>query len=256
MHESGNQLFPVSFTVSAAHLAMELYGAFGLPEKIGDSFVVVVSGTAAVASVVVVLSCFPGTPGQEDPGIRTEGAVVKIGEQGPHAETHGSGDAGSFGEPAVIMNSGIQSHDATHAGTADGGAFPEGNGAVFPVDHRLDFIDDPVHGGFTLGIKLAKPAFGRIGHIFAEPFVAFMAAFNTNQDHGFFPAQEKFLHAPGLAIGGILVQEKVVAVKEIHDRIVFLGVVIVFRQPDVQHPTDTFGTVNKVAFYDHKRFLR
>ena len=115
------------------------------------------------------------------------------------------------------------------------------------------FVNDPVHGGFAHGFKLAEPALGGVGHVFAEPLVALVAAFDAHYDHGFVPAQEKFLHAPGFAIGGILVPKQIVAVEKVHDRVAFCGVVIVFRQPDVEAPVGTLGGIDKVALEDHKR---
>ena len=251
MHEGGDKLFPVGLTVAAVDLAVEFDSGLTFPENIGDVFVVIVGGTAAVRTVIMVLLGLSGAPGEINPGVRANDTAGQIPLQRLHAEAHGGRDTGNLGKPAVIVDTGIKRHDATHAGTADGGAFPEGNGAVFPVNHGFDLVYDPVHGGFSLGIELAEPAFGRIGHIFTEAFISLMTAFNTHHDHGLGPAIQEFLHAPGFAVGGIFVEEQIVAIKKIHDGIPFIGVIVTFRKPDMQGTGNTLGGIDKVAFNDH-----
>ena len=238
--------------MAAAHLAFHFHRGFDLLQTVRHGFVVVIGLTAAVAPVVMGFPGLPGTPGQIHPGIGTDGAALHVGNQRGHAEAHGGGYAGRLGKPPVIMDCAVQGHNAAHAGAADGGAFPEGHGPVFPVDHGLDLLNDPAEGGIALGIELAEIARGGIGKVFAEPLLAVVAAFHAHYDHVLVPALQEFLQAPGFSVGGIGIQKQVVAVKKVHDGVALVGLMIIILQPDVQRPVLALGRVDKVPLDDHK----
>ena len=151
------------------------------------------------------------------------------------------------------MDRGIQAHNTAHAGAADGGTFPERNGAVLPVDHGLDLMDDPLHGLFAPGLKLSKVTHRRIRQVFTEPLVTLMAALDAHNDQLLGPAFQEFLHTPGFSVGGIFVGEQVMPIKKVHDRIPRIGVKISVRQVDMQWAVLPLGGIYKIALDDHKQ---
>ena len=196
---------------------------------------------------------FVGAPGQVHPGVGVQGVLLHVLHQGAHTEADGTGNAGSLGEPAVIVDGGVNGHQAAHAGAADGGTLPEGDGGVVPVDEGLDLLYDPLHGFMAHGEEFAEMAglIGGIGQVLAEPLLALVAALDAHHDHVFFPVLQKILQSPGFAVGGILIGEQVMPVKEVHDGIAFAGGFPVLRQPDVQGAVGIFWGVDEVALDDH-----
>ena len=157
VHKGGDQLFPVRFTVAAAHLTVELHRGAGGGNLVADPLVPAVGLAAAVLPVGILdAPGLPGAPGEIDPGVRGNYVAADVRHQGTDAEADGAGDAGGFGEPPVIMDRGIQGHETAHAGAADAGVGPVGEGPVLPVDHGLQLVDHPADGRLARAADLAE----------------------------------------------------------------------------------------------------
>ena len=78
-----------------------------------------------------------------------------------------------------------------------------------------------------------------------------MAAFHTDNDHLPVPALQELLKPPGLPIGRVLIEEQVVPVKEVHDRIPFLRLVVVVRKIDVQPAGTARRRIINVSLNNH-----
>ena len=222
-----------------------------LLQKADDLLMVPIGLTGAIRGEKIVFLGLPGAPGEVHPGIGTEAAPVQILHKGSHAEAHGGGDTGGLGKPPVEVGPGVESHDASHAGAADGSAFPEGNGAVGDVNIGLHIPENPLHSLPAPGLKLPEPTLSGIGQILAEPLLTLVAAFDSYQNHGLFPLGEKLCHAPGFAVGGILIPEQIVAVKKIHHGVVFTAGMVILRQPDVQGAVGVFRREEKGLLDQH-----
>ena len=176
---------------------------------------------------------------------------MQIVEQRLHTEPHGGGHTGSLGKPPVIMNRCVQTHNAAHAGAADGGALPKGNGAVVRINDRLQDVYDPIHGGFAHGYKFAESAHSRVGQVLTESLIAFVAALDTYDDDILSPAIQKLLKTPALAIGGVFVEKEIMAVKKVHDGVACVCLVIAIRQINMQGAVLALGGIDEVSFDDH-----
>ena len=251
IHEVRYQIFPVGLPVADIDLAHLLAHHMALFQKTDDLLMVPIGLTGTIRGEEMAFLGLPGAPGEVHPGVGTEAAPIQILHERPHAEAHGGGDAGGLGEPPVEVGTGVESHDAPHAGAADGGAFPEGNGAVADVNMGLHIPENPLHSLPAPGLKLPEPTLSRIGQILAEPLLTLVAAFDAHQNHGLFPLGEKLCHAPGFAIGGILIPEQIVAVKKVHHGVVFTAGMVILRQPDVQGAVGVFRREEKGLLDQH-----
>ena len=149
------------------------------------------------------------------------------------------------------MDCRVQAHDAAHAGAADGGAFPEGDGAVVRIDDRFQDVHDPVHGGFAHGFKLGEVTHGGVGQVFAQPLVTLVTALDAHDDDVLAPAGEEIFQSPAFAVGGIGIGKEVMTVEKVHDGVAGIGVVVTFGQVDVQEAVLALGGIDEVSFDNH-----
>ena len=81
--------------------------------------------------------------------------------------------------------------------------------------------------------------------------IALVRALESDHHHGFLPAVEELLEAPGLAVSGVRIQEQVVAVEEVHNGVALVCFIVVVRQIDVHSAVFPGGIVVKRFFDDH-----
>ena len=89
-------------------------------------------------------------------------------------------------------------------------------------------MEEPVHVHIALAFDLAVLGVqvGQ-GGVFDETLVALVVAFHSHDDQLLFGFDHIVVHAPGFAIGGVLVEEHIVAVEHIHDGVAFIGVFVI-----------------------------
>ena len=95
------------------------------------------------------------------------------------------------------------------------------------------------------------PTIQSVGAILVEAVIALMRALESDHYHGFLPAVEELLEAPGLAVSGVRIQEQVVAVEEVHNGVALVCFIVVVRQIDVHSAVFPGGIVVKRFFDDH-----
>ena len=120
-------------------------------------------------------------------------------------------------EDVVVGGDAVQRHQPAHGGTGDDGIAPVGEGAVVFVDVGLEHLDHPVHIHIALAPDFSQGAVLIVqGGVLHQTAVALVVAFHRHDDQVLFAFLHEFVHTPGLAVGGVLVEEYVVAVEHVH----------------------------------------
>ena len=177
----------------------------------------------------------------------------------PGGDPQAGTQAGCPLENVVVGGDGVHRHQAAHGGTGDDGVLPVGKGAVVFVNVWLQLTHHPIHVYASLAPDLAQ--FGILvadGRVLDEAAVALGVAFHADDDQVFFAFGHVFVHAPGFAEGGILVEEDIVPVEHIHDGIPALGFFFVrFRQIDVSPPRSVTGQPGNgnIPLFNHEPIL-
>ena len=138
-------------------------------------------------------------------------------------------------EDVIEGGGGIEGHEAAHAGAADQSVLPVRQGPEIAVDIGLQLLDEPVHIALALTLDPAKLGILK-GHrgVLPQAAVPLPVALDAHKDQLLAAFLHVVVHAPGGAVGGILVKKHVVSVKEIHNRVSSLRVLLIaFRQIDI-----------------------
>ena len=149
----------------------------------------------------------------------------------------------------------VKSHEPAHGGTGEDGVVPVGQSMAGFVNIGLQLLDHPVqHGsalapdGIVLGIGVGH------GGILDEPPVSFVVALHGDDNQILRVFLQKFRHAPGLAVGSVLVKKHVVPVEHIHYRIPLVRIfLVVLGKPEVRSSGAVPGKLwdRHIPFIDH-----
>ena len=159
-------------------------------------------------------------------------------------------------EGIVILQQGIQAHQAAHGTAANERVLPVRQGAEIVVNEGLEPVDEPAHGRLPLAVKVAIgrviEAVGRILH--KALVVGACIALHCRHDERGIGVVQIIRHAPALAVGGIRIKEHILAVEHIQHRIPALRVGFVHGgQVDI-HPALLHAVHRRIAdapFFDH-----
>ena len=120
-------------------------------------------------------------------------------------------------EDVVVVEQGVQAHQAAHGAAADEGVPPVGQGAEIAVDEGLEPVDEPTHRGRALAVKVAVlGVIEAVGRVLHQPLVVRpRVALHRRHDERRVGVVQIIRHAPALAVGSVLVEEDVLAVEHI-----------------------------------------
>ena len=117
----------------------------------------------------------------------------------------------------VVAQDRVQAHQPAHGAAGDEGMRAAGLCGVAPVDQGFELLSEPVHRLLPSARHMAQMRVikGK-GRVFRKPAVIrAMVAFHGHDHHAGVRFVHVGAHAPGGAVGGVLVEKHVVPVKHI-----------------------------------------
>ena len=163
--------------------------------------------------------------------------------------------AGGPLEHMVVGGHGVHGHQPAHGGTGNDGVAAVGQGAVILVDVGLQLLDHPVHVNIALAPNFSQGGIFVVqGGVLHQAAVPLVVAFHGHDDQVFLALHHEFVHAPGFAVGGILVEKHIVPIEHIHHGIAAVGIFFIgFRQIDVSGAGGISGQFGNghIPLFDH-----